>query len=266
MNQRLVGIASLASVTLAEALRDRILYGLVAFSFGLVALSVVLSNLTLGYRLRIVTDMSLSSVTFAGVVTATLLGITAISREVDRRLVFPVLAKPIERSTYIAGKFAGVLVTTWLNASLMMAAATVAIAVYADLEEGGRLFSWGDYALTWVMLLIRLGLVATIAVALSTFVSSTVALIGTIGVTVAGYLSSDLRYFMGQSESPVMRGIGEILYRMLPDFSLLDPLGRLVHGQAILTDSVLLGMAYAAAYGLVLLTVAGTIFAKRDLG
>lgn len=258
-------IAALTRVTVSEAVRDRVLYGLLLFGVGLVLLSAVLSALTLGYRLRIITDISMSGVTFAGVVIAALLGVAAIGREVDRRLVYPILAKPISRTTYVLGKFCGVIATTWLNVAIMLAAATVTIVLYASTEPGGRLFTWGDFALVCLLLLVRVGLVGSVAVALSTFVSSTVALIGTIGVTIAGYLSSDLRYFLGQSDSPVVRTTGEVLYYALPDFSLLDPLGRLIHGQPILTSEVAFGLVYALAYTAVLLIAASAIFSKRDL-
>lgn len=259
-------VIALARVGVAEALRDRILYGLVLFGIALVLLSTVLSNLTLGFRLRVVTDLSLSTVNFAGIVIAILLGVGAVSKEIDRRLVFPLLAKPVERSTYVIGRFFGVLLTTWLNATLMVGAATVAIALYSAMEEGGRLFTWADFTLTWLLLLVRIGVVAAIAVALSSVVSATVALIGTTGITLAGYLSSDLRFFLGQSESAPVRTLGDALYYILPDMSLLDPLGRLVYGQPILTEAVVLGTVYALAYASAVLIIASILFTKRDLG
>jgi ABC-type transport system involved in multi-copper enzyme maturation permease subunit len=120
------GALALARTSVAEALRDRVLYALLLFAVGLILMSAVLSNLTLGYRDRIVTDLCLSAVTFAGMAMAVLLGVGSVAREIERRTVQPLLAKPITRTSFVIGKFAGVSATVALNVGLMMIAATIA--------------------------------------------------------------------------------------------------------------------------------------------
>lgn len=258
-------VLALAGTTIRGSLRERILYLVLAFGIGLVLLSSILTTLTVGYRIRVVTDVSLSAVNFSGLALCTLLGVTAVRRDIEGRLIYPILAKPIGRSVYILGKHAGVVATTWLNAALMLVLATSLVLFYASAEPEGRLFSWADYSITCLLLLVRLTLVATIAVTLATVSSSTVATIGTIGFSIAGYLSGDLRRFLGMSDSPLLRGFGELIYNVLPDLRMLDTLGLLVHGQVVLSVQLWVGLAYAACYTVGLLTIACVAFARSDL-
>src|SRR5690606_34074271 len=72
---------ALARVALVEALRERILYGLLAFAVGLILLSAVLSNVTLGWPVRIVTDLSFSAISLGGAAMAILLGVRSVASE-----------------------------------------------------------------------------------------------------------------------------------------------------------------------------------------
>lgn len=257
-------VTALAGTTFAEAIRDRILYGLLAFAIGLILLSAVLSTLTLGYPVRIVTNLSLSSITLAGTIMSILLGVTAVRREIDRRTIFPILAKPIGRAQYLVGKYLGVLATVWLNVLLMTAAAVLMILQYQHV----RPFQYpiGDFATHVALLLLRLAVVAAIAIAFSTVVSSTVALIATSGLAVAAYFTTDLRHFLGQSEDPSVQKLGELLYWAAPDFSILDTLALLVHGHPVATAQTAIAAVYAIAYAALALTLGWWAFSRRDLG
>ncbi len=265
MINRILAMGVLARTTVAEAIRDRILYGLLLFGIGLILLSAVLSNLTVGFRLRIVTDISLSAIMAAGTIMAVLLGVGSIAKEIEKKTAYPLLAKPISRGEYIIGKYLGVLSTTYINVLLMMAAATFMIAQYRE-ESGHHAYAWNAFIITLLFLLIRLAVVASVAVFFSTFGSSTFALISSVGFTVAGYFTSELRFFLEKSESELLRAIGKGLYYTMPDFAMLDPLPLLIHNHPIFTPSTLFAAVYALAYALCLLTLSAFLFSRRDLG
>lgn len=255
--------SALARTTVSEAIRDRILYGLLVFAVGLILLSAVLSNLTLGYQVRIVTNVSLSAITLAGTLMSVLLGVGSVSREIERRTSYPILAKPITRAEYLAGKYFGVLATVYLNVLLMMAAATLMIQQYTD----NAFFQYPllPYLFTLGLTLLRLAVVAAIALTLSTFTSSTVALIGTVGLTLAGYFTAELRFFLTKSESEATQWLGNALYYAVPDFSALDTLPLLLHGHAVTAPTAIAATGYAVCYIVFLLTAASLIFSRRDL-
>lgn len=259
----LSAIIALAKVTVIEALRDRILYGVLAFGIGLILLSAVLSNVTLGWPVRIVTDLSISAISLGGAVMALLLGVRAVAGEVEKRVAYPVLARPLARSSYIVGKYIGVLATIFLNLSLMIVAATLMIASYS--HEGVFQYEVGPYLLTLGLLFLKVAVIAAIAMLFSSFTSSTVAFIASTGFTIAGHLTGELRFFLGTSEYSLTRGLGEALYWALPDFATMESLGRLIHGQEIATSTTIAAAIYGAAYLGVLLVLTSLIFERRDL-
>lgn len=256
-------LSALAVTTVMEAIRDRILYGLLAFAIGLILLSAVLSNLTIGHQVRLVTNLSLSGITVAASIMATLLGVSAVGREIDRRTLYPVLAKPVGRATYLVGKYLGVVATVGLNVLLMSIAATVMIAQYQYVQPFQ--YPIADYLAHIGLLTLRMAVIAAIAIALSTIASATVALIATLGITIAAYFTTDLKFFLGQSEDAFVRTLGEWLYWIVPDFSVLDSLPRLVHGHPILTDGALISALYALLYAISVLGLGWWAFSRRDL-
>lgn len=257
------GTLAVARTTLLEAVRNRILYGLLLFAVGMILLSAVLSNLTLGHPVRIVTDVSLSAVSLSGTLIAILLGVNAVAGEVQRRTLFPVLAKPVSRGEYVLGKYLGVFATVSINMAVMMVASTAMIAAYT--AEKSFEYPVGAFAATLALSLLRAGLVAAISLALSTIASSTVAFIGALGLTLAGYFTDGLRFFLGKSESSVTRAVGEAVYYFVPDFVTLDPLAKLVHGEPVLTPQLAAAAGYGVLYCAVALIAAVLAFSRRDL-
>lgn len=263
MTTSIRSILTIARTTLAEAIRDRILYGLLLFAGALLLLAAVLSNVTLGWSVRIVTNLSFSAISGIGAIMAILFGVRSISQDVDRRTCYPLLAKPIERSHYLLGKFLGVLLTVYLNVALMTAAATLLIAVFSHVRPFQ--YELAAYLLTVVLTFVRLAVLAGIAVAFSALSSPTVALIASGGIGIAGYFTSEVRFFLSKSDLPSTRVLGDVLYYLLPDFAVLDALPRLLHEHPVVTTSTLAACAYAAFYIATVLTVANVIFSKRDL-
>ncbi|HWV39387.1 MAG TPA: ABC transporter permease subunit [Vulgatibacter sp.] len=256
-------ILAIARVTIQESLRDRILYGVLAFGVALILLSAVLSNVTLGWPVRIVTDLSISAISLGGAVMAILLGVRAVAVELEKRVAFPVLARPISRGWFVLGKYLGVVGTVYLNVGLMIAAATGMIAAYS--HEGAFQYDVGAYAATLGLLLLKLALVAAIAVLFSSFTSSTVSFIAATGVTIAGHLTGELRFFLGRSEQAATRFLGDALYWLLPDMATMEGLSRLIHGLPILNAQATAAAVYGACYAVGLLVAAAMIFEKRDL-
>lgn len=256
-------VAAIAAVSLRESLRDRILYGVLAFGIGLIVLSAVLSNVTLGWPVRIVTDFSLSAISIGGTAMALLLGVRTIAGDLEKRVAYPVLARPIARGWYVLGKFLGVVGTVYLNVVLMIGAATAMIAVYS--HSGTFEYPPAEYLATLGLLLLKLALIAAIAVFFSSFTSSTVAFIASTGTTLAGHLTGELRFFLAKSESAITRFVGDLLYWTLPDMVTMEGLSRLIHGREILDGQAAAAAFYAVCYIGALVLATSMVFEKRDL-
>src|SRR5204862_2295883 len=90
-----------------EAVRDKVMYSLVAFAILLIGTSYIVGELTAGQDVKIIKDLGLSSIGVFGLFMAIFIGIGLVSKEVERRSVYALLAKPIRRGDLVLGRYLG---------------------------------------------------------------------------------------------------------------------------------------------------------------
>src|SRR5437016_12576485 len=90
-----------------ESVRDKVLYNLVLFAILLIGASYLVGQLTAGQDVRMIKDLGLAATSIFGLFIAVFIGIGLVSKEVERRSIYSLLAKPIQRWQLIAGKYAG---------------------------------------------------------------------------------------------------------------------------------------------------------------
>ena len=94
-----------------ESVRDKVLYNLVLFAILLMAASYLLSQLSAGQDIKIIKDLGLAAMSLFGLFMAVFIGIGLVSKEVERRSIYSLLAKPIRRQEFIIGKYVGLVLT-----------------------------------------------------------------------------------------------------------------------------------------------------------
>ena len=193
------------AVTFKEAIRQKLAVNLLIFALALVSGSFMISTLTFGEQYRIIVDLGLSAMEVFGTLIAAFLGAGLIAGDVERKTVFPIVAKPVSRAQYVAGRYAGLVTTTTLNLAVMAVFFVSVLAFYLGglgfLRETPLLATLGALALQFAM-------VAAVAVLFSTFTTATLSAIFTLSLVVAGHLASDLvRYWEKQGAG---RGSGRL--------------------------------------------------------
>lgn len=251
-------LLAVAQMTFREAVRDRVLYVLLAFALVLMAMSRVLALLTVGSESRIVADTGLAAIAVFGVLTGVFLGVALLGREIERRTAHTVLARPISRWTFVAGKYLGLLLTLAVNAAAMSAAFL------------GLLLWRGDPILPMLPALwltfIELAVVTALALfysAVST--SALVALLFTLATYVAGHLVWSLPLLVERLTSGGARAIAWAVYYALPHLDRFNVRAEAVHGDAVPLAWLAWQTAYGLGWALLLVLGAGRAFARRDL-
>jgi Cu-processing system permease protein len=107
----LARIGVVAQNTYREAVRARILHGLLALALATAAYCLIVGQFALRSTFRVVSDLGAASISVYGVVVAIVLGGTSLHRELELKTIFPILARPVRRSEYVVGKFLGALLT-----------------------------------------------------------------------------------------------------------------------------------------------------------
>src|SRR5215510_6087789 len=105
-----------------ESVRDKVLYNLVAFAVLLMSVSYLIGQLTAGQDVKIIKDLGLAAISVFGLLIAVFIGIGLVWKEVERKSIYSVLSKPITRSQFVLGKFAGLALTLFVNVAVMTAA------------------------------------------------------------------------------------------------------------------------------------------------
>jgi ABC-type transport system involved in multi-copper enzyme maturation permease subunit len=263
-------VARVASATFRESVRDRALYGLVAFAVLLITASLFIAQLTAGQDLKIVKDLGLAAMSLIGLFIAVFIGAGLVWKEIDRRTIYSLLAKPIRRSELLVGKYAGLVLTLLANLALMAATVYLVLAWLSWVQpapvralEAPAL----DPRLLVAMLLIFVELAVVVALALffSTFASPFSAAGFTLALFVAGQFSADLRHLRAVLDSPAAAALATALYYVLPDFTMFDVKAAVVHGHSVGRGYMALAATYGALYVVGLLLLSVIVFSRRDL-
>jgi ABC-type transport system involved in multi-copper enzyme maturation permease subunit len=253
-----------------ESVRDKVLYNLVLFAILLIGASYMLGQLTAGQDVKIIKDLGLAATSLFGLFIAVFIGIGLVSKEVERRSIYSLLAKPIHRYQLVLGKYCGLVLTLAVNIAVMAAALYLVLAYMA----------WGvapEIARVWdapatdpallkalALILVELMLVTAIAVFFSTFSTPILSAALTFGFFIVGHFSGDLRNFKDVVDSSAAAGLARGLYWVLPNLAQFDVKSAVVHGQTVTAGYLGIATAYGLAYIAMLLILSVTIFSRRD--
>jgi len=263
-------IGQIAVNVFRESVRDKVFYNLVLFAVLMTGASYLIGQLTAGQDVKIIKDLGLAATLIFGLFLAIFIGIGLVSKEVERRSIYSLLAKPIERYHLVLGKYAGLSLTLLVNVTIM-ALALYAVLAYMRLGIAPEIErAWDapalDPRLLQAILLIFVELLVVTAIALffSTFSSPLLSAAFTFGLVVVGHFSNELRNFQDVVNSPGAAWIAKALYWVVPNLAQFDVKAQVVHGQTVHAGYIAFAMGYAALYIAMLLVIASYVFSRRD--
>jgi len=243
--------------TFRETLRDKILYNLVFFGLLLIGSSVLLSTLTMGEQVKIMTDLGLASINLFGALIAIFVGIGLVSKEIEKRTIYSIIAKPIPRYRFLLGKYCGLALTLFVNVAIMAAGFFLTLLVSGVGLDPALLKAIG-------LIFVELLVITAVAVLFSSFSSPTLSATFTLAVYVIGHLTEDLRALAQKLQSGVTTGILDGLYYLLPNLDYFNIKGQAVHRLPIEPIYLVSAVAYGATYIAVILVLSCVIFQRRD--
>ena len=253
-----------------ESVRDKVLYNLVAFAVLLMSASYLIGELTAGQDVKIIKDLGLAATSIFGLFIAVFIGIGLVSKEVEKRSIYSLLAKPIERHQLVLGKYVGLVLTLAVNLAVMAVALYVVLAVMAWVAGPTAARAWERPAIdplllkAFAMIFVELSLITAIALLFSTFSTPMLSAAFTFALFVAGRFSADLRNFNQVVDSPIASGLTNALYWVLPNLAPFDVRAQVVHGDAVPFGYLAMSTGYGALYIAALLVLSMVIFSRRD--
>jgi len=250
-------IGAIAGITFKEAKRDRILYLLFFFGAASIVFSRVLAILTVGDRVKIIKDVGLASINIFGVLMAVLIGTSLVYKEIDKKTIFTLLAKPLHRAQFILGKFLGLVLILFVMTAAMSAIFLAVVYLHVFMIDWKLLV-----AITYIF--IELVLITAVAVLFSTFSTPILSSIFSLAFYLIGHLSWSMELLIQKARSPLTRGFLRFLYLALPDLENFNFKTEAVHGLAIPSSIYAWSVLYGICYTAFLLGLAVLIFRRRD--
>lgn len=253
----MTAIGAIALNAFRESLRDKILYNLLVFAGLLIGLSVLLADLSITEHHKIIADMGLAAINLTGAIIAIFVGISLVNKEIERKTVYTIVSRPISRSFFILGKYAGLALTLLVNIAIMFGVFLVTLGLY-HVPIGLSLFQ--AIHLIFVELLVM----TAIAIFFSTFSSTTLSAILSLGLYIIGHLTADLKSLAEKSESGVTSWIMSALYYLFPNLEALNIKGQAAVGIPVDLGYLVLATLYGMFYAAVLIAGACLVFQRRD--
>ncbi len=126
--------------TFREAVRDRVLYNLVFFALLMMAAAIFVGGISIGIEEMVIKSLGLSAISVIGLLIAVFIGVGLVYKEMDKRTLYALLAKPVRRWEFLLGKFGGLVLTLAVNTLAMAAGLFVALLYVKHHLESAR---WG---------------------------------------------------------------------------------------------------------------------------
>lgn len=257
MNAR---IAHIAFNTFREAVRDRVLYNLIAFALLLSGAAILVGQISIEIERLVVVNLGLTAVSLFGIVIAIFIGIGLVSKEIEKRTLYTVLSRPVRRWEFIVGKFFGLAGTLVVNTLFM------SIGVFAALLYVVHKFSRPDVFILVAIYFIILEFLIICALALlfSSFSTPLLSAIFAFALFVIGSFADDLRGFAAMTHG-ITRWVATAAAYLVPNFSDFNVISAVAHQRGVGCQLVLENTLYALFYAAMALSGAVLIFERRNL-
>ena len=253
-------IIHIASNTFREAVRDRVLYNLIAFTLLLSGAAIFVGQISIDIERLVVVNLGLTAVSLFGVVIAIFIGIGLVSKEIEKRTLYTVLSRPVRRWEFIVGKFFGLAGTLVVNTFFM------AIGVFSALLYVAHKFTRPDALILVALYFIVLEflIICSLALLFSSFSTPLLSAVFAFSLFVIGSFADDLRGFAGLTHG-FTRWFATGAAYLVPNFSALNVISTVAHQHSLSPQLILQNTLYALFYTAMALSGAVLIFERRNL-
>lgn len=251
-------IAIIAVNTFREAVRDRVLYNLILFVLLITASAAFLGELSAGQEARVIVNLGLSATLIFGTFISIFVGVSLVWKEIEKKTVYAIFAKPVERSEFIVGKYLGLCMTLLVNVIVMGFGVTLALLYVGGTDFAAKI--WPAVALIFF----ELTIVTAVAIMFSSFSTPALSALLTFFVFVIGNFSTSLRELAQGLSSPVAKAVLDAVYYVVPNFSYFSFITETSNGMSAPAPMMGGALLYAVLFDVVLLTITVVIFKRRN--
>lgn len=240
-----------------EARRNKVTVVVAAFAAAVLLSTPLVMEITVTTFDRVLNDFGLGMMSLILAFLAVFLSCGLLSREIERRSIFLIVSKPFSRASFVLARWAGNLITLAVMLAIMHAVFALQLwALRSPLTAVQIVTSLGLFA--------ELMLITSVGFFFSSISGPMVSAVATLGVYLAGHLSSDLHSLSQASLSPVLKTGGKVLYYLLPDLGRVNFRPQAAYDVAVSANDFLMGVLHVGAWSAILVTLSIVFFNRRD--
>jgi ABC-type transport system involved in multi-copper enzyme maturation permease subunit len=251
-------VIAIASNVFRETVREQVLYLVLLFTLVLVGSITLLPHLAAGGEDKLTADFGLAAIELFGLIVAAFVGSNLINKEIEKRTVFILVAKPISRVEFILGKHLGISAVLAVLVAIM-SAIFIGFATVRNISVPSHAVIVSGFFTFWQLMLL-----SAFAILFGTFTSSLLATMLTLATYVVGNFSRDLLALGEISKSESFQAFARAMYLVLPDLSRANLKNEAVYGILPSITDLLNNGVYTLSYALLVLAIAILVFANRQ--
>lgn len=275
---------TIAMTTFQEAVRRRWMTGLLAFGLVLLSLSTFFTWMQQGEEEKFLRDFGIGFIVIMTLLMAIFLGVALVPPDIERRTIFTILSKPVDRLEFLLGKFLGLCLVLAINLALMSALFLFSYALFkirrehfagAMLVEPGHVGLMFDLANMTKALILQYGqlmIMAAFALTISLLLSNITAIVVCFLVYFGGQMASYWEHLTGQgankkpneSLAPVVQESIRVIYMFMPRLDRFDVRERLVNDVPVGLNYMWKATSSGLLFVALLLVVAWFAFSDRE--
>lgn len=251
---------AIAQQTVREALRRRVMWIFLICGLFLISLGPVFGFLSPRDSQTVLRSLGLAAILLAGLFITIVTCIYLIPVEIERRTIYTVLSKPVQRYQFVLGKFLGGFATVFVNIALMGIVFLFMIWIQEH-KVPTEMFQGV------IMTFFQMMLLAALTIFFSTFATPVVNFFLSFGIFLVGNLST-VTESLTTNRNGVVRIVGNVVHYLLPNFgnfniqnSIIHPTTEIANQNVYIAQNVI----YAVVYSAVLLILAILIFDRREV-
>lgn len=205
----------IARNTIQEAIRRKILNIILIFGMVSIGASKFFSYLSPGEENKFIMDFSMGSILFFGMLISIFLGASLIPDEIERKTIFTILSKPVDRLEFIMGKFIGTIITVFLNTLLMGLTFLIVYFVKQHTIQPNAIKAI-------VLIFFELMVLSSLTIALSVIFSSSFNIVFSFFLYFIGQASGSFEHLQEHADSPVVASVLKVTYLIVPHLDDFD--------------------------------------------
>ncbi|RJR26093.1 MAG: ABC transporter permease [Desulfobacteraceae bacterium] len=261
----------LAATTYKEGIRNRILLGILLCAILLCVFNLVFTNMFSHELSKVTVDAGLSVISISGLMTIFFMGMNLMAKDLDKRTIYMVLARPISRSQYVLGKFLGIslLVVTAVLLLGIVATGSVKLTMLNAPDYIPPHFSWTKFMTAVFALTLSLLIIVSLAILFTVLTSSSfLAVLMTISTYLIGQNAEAVRRLVLQTSSEAMYTFKKaiiIISWLFPNLEAFNLKTAAAYGLVIDKEALLWSFLHGVSYIGLILIIAVVLFNRREL-